>query len=82
MLLVILNSDTASCQVRTIADNLGMSIPRVSMIGMTLEKQGLISRCVPASDLRKVALALEAPGYEAARKHLSNLQGIFEMAGS
>lgn len=79
ILVLILGSDTASRQVGVIAEKLAMSVPRVSMVGVTLEKQGLVSRCVPASDLRKVSLALESPGYETARKHWKNLERLGEV---
>lgn len=76
ILVLLLSSDTGSLQVMLIAETLAMSIPRVSMLGATLEKQGLIDRCVPVSDMRKVSLALNQQGYETAKRHAANLQAL------
>lgn len=67
ILLVLACSDTGSCQIGPLAALLGFSIPRVSMLGDTMVKMGLVDRCVPASDLRKASLALTVTGYAAAR---------------
>lgn len=70
LLLMLLGRDTGSLQIGSLAAALGVSIPRVSMLGDTLVKLSLVDRCVPASDLRKVTLALTVRGYDVSRDHL------------
>ncbi len=74
VLLVLAHGDTGSCQIGPLAARLGFSIPRVSMLGDTMVKMGLVDRCVPASDLRKASLALTVVGYAAARGVLGALR--------
>lgn len=62
LLLLLLKSDRGSCQIGPLAALLGVSVPRVSMLGDTMVKLGLVDRCVPASDLRKTSLALTTTG--------------------
>lgn len=76
LLLTLLGSDTGSCQVGPLAKKLGLSIPRVSMLGDTLVKMKLADRCVPAADLRKVAFALTKDGYTIARHQLTMLRAF------
>ena len=76
LLLTLLGSDTGSCQVGPLAKKLGLSIPRVSMLGDTLVKMKLADRCVPAADLRKVAFALTTDGYTIARHQLTMLRAF------
>lgn len=82
LLLTLLGSDTGACQVGPLASKLGLSIPRVSMLGDTLVKMKLADRCVPASDLRKVTLALTSSGYTLARHQLAMLRAFSADAAS
>lgn len=70
LLITLLHDIAGSCQIGPLAVSLGVSIPRVSMLGDTLVKFGLVDRCVPASDLRKATLALTVKGYKTSRAHL------------
>ena len=74
LLLTLLSKDTGAYQIGPLAAVLAVSIPRVSMLGDTLVKLGLVDRCVPASDLRKATLALTVRGYEVSRDHLRLLR--------
>lgn len=80
VLVTLLGFDTDACQMGPLASALGLSVPRVSMLGYTMVKDGLVDRCVPASDLRKTALALTPIGRAAASGHLAMLR-LFSLAG-
>lgn len=80
LMLRLLFSDTLSGQVRTVADDLDVNISRVSMLGKMLEEEGLVSRCVPASDLRKVSFALTETGKEKAQDYLSALSSLQQLS--
>lgn len=82
LLLTLLRSDTGACQVGPLAAILGVSIPRASMLGDTMVKMTLVDRCIPASDMRKVTLALTQRGYAVARNHLNLLRAFTGNAGS
>lgn len=79
VLLVLASGATGSCQIGPLAALLGVSIPRVSMLGDTMVKMGLVDRCVPASDLRKASLALTVVGYAAAQNVLDAMRKFSSM---
>ncbi len=76
LLVALLGQEDASCQIGSLADDFGISIPRVSMLSETMVRDGLVDRVVPASDQRKTALALTQRGYEVARHRLGILRGF------
>lgn len=76
ILLTLLGQDTAALSVGDLAERLAVSIPRISMLGDTLSKQGLVERVIPASDQRKISLALTQAGYASARAALRCLRAF------
>lgn len=82
LLIVLLGNDTGACQIGLLAGSLGLSIPRVSMLGDTMVKDGMVDRCVPMNDLRKVSFALTDKGRAAAVSHLGLLRRLSNLSAT
>jgi DNA-binding MarR family transcriptional regulator len=76
LLITLLGQDTAAMTMGDLAEQLKVRIPRVSMLGNTLSKDGLVERIIPAADQRKISLALTQAGYAAARAALNGLRAF------